>query len=273
MRDDPAALLAALGWQLECGVDECVADAPVDRFKVAAEAEAAQAVSPPVAPPAPLRAAPPADEAEEAIGEARRSAAAAKTLDALRAAVAAFDGCALKHGARNTVFADGDPAARVMFIGEAPGREEDREGKPFVGRSGQLLDRMLAAIGLDRRSGDPEKAAYIANILPWRPIDNRDPSTDEAVMLWAFLERHIELADPEIVVALGKAPAAVLLETPVAITRMRGRWLRPARVGGRPLLLTLHPAYLLRQPAEKAKSWRDLLSLRAVLDGASPPEG
>ncbi len=167
----------------------------------------------------------------------------------------------------------GNPCAKVMIIGEAPGRDEDRQGKPFVGRSGQLLDRMLAAIGLDRTSDDPERAAYITNVLPWRPVENRDPSTDEAVMLWAFLERHIQLAAPDYIVALGKSPAATLLETPVSITRMRGRWVAPSRTGGKPLLLTFHPAYLLRQPMEKSKSWRDLLSLRAVLNGAEPNIG
>ncbi|WP_413788600.1 uracil-DNA glycosylase [Paludibacillus litoralis] len=272
-QDDAAALLAALSWQIEMGADECVADAPIDRFAASAETRAAtKRTPPPVAPPSPPPPQAASGGADAAISEARRSAAAAGTLAELERALAAFEGCALKLGARNTVFADGDPAARVMFIGEAPGREEDRQGKPFVGRSGQLLDRMLAAIGLDRRSSDPASAAYIANIVPWRPVGNRAPSTDEAEMLWAFLERHIALAEPEIIVALGKTPAATMLERPVAITKMRGRWLRPARAGGRPLLLTLHPAYLLRQPAEKAKSWRDLLSLRAVLDGAAAPD-
>lgn len=263
--DDSAALLAALSWQIEAGVDECIGEEPVDRFQAAKEAPAPKTAkqSDPVVTRESVE--------PDGVTAARRAAAEAESLEALRAAMENFEGCALKGGAKNTVFADGSPAARVMFIGEAPGRDEDREGKPFVGRSGQLLDRMLAAIGLDRRSDDPEKAAYITNVLPWRPVDNRDPSTDEAVMLWAFLERHIALAEPEIIVALGKTPAATLLESPVAITRMRGRWMEPARSGGRPLLLTFHPAYLLRQPAEKAKSWRDLLSLRAVLDGAKPP--
>ncbi|MEX2520197.1 MAG: uracil-DNA glycosylase [Paracoccaceae bacterium] len=269
------ALLVALAWQVEMGVDECIGEGPANRFEERPPPPAAKptpAASPAAAPA--LRAATAErDHGGEAITEARRLAAAAPTLEALHEAIAGFDGCALKLGARNTVFADGNPGARVMFIGEAPGREEDREGKPFVGRSGQLLDRMLAAIGLDRRASDPARAAYITNVLPWRPVDNRDPSTDEAVMLWAFLQRHIELADPEIIVTLGKTPASVMLEGAISITRMRGRWLRPARALGRPLLLTFHPAYLLRQPAEKAKSWRDLLALRAVLDGAAPPEG
>lgn len=271
---DRAALLAALAWQLELGADECVEEAPQNRFEETPKSTPRPA-SP---PPRPAAAAPrpqpaPADDEGEAVTEARRLAQAADTLEALRAAMAGFDGCALKLGARNTVFADGNPAARVMFIGEAPGRDEDRQGKPFVGRSGQLLDRMLAAIGLDRRSDDPATAAYITNVLPWRPVDNRDPTTSEAQMLWAFLERHIQLAAPEIVVALGKTPAATLIEAPVAITRMRGRWLKPARAMGRPVLPTFHPAYLLRQPAEKAKSWRDLMSLRAALDGVAPEIG
>lgn len=271
--------LAALAWQVEMGVDECMAEAPVNRFEEAAKAAAPRSGARPSAAPdpaAPEPAAPAprpigAGEGDSPGAEARRAAAAAETLDDLRMAIASFEGAALKKGARSTVFADGNPAARVMFIGEAPGRDEDREGKPFVGRSGQLLDRMLAAIGLDRRAEDPGRAAYITNILPWRPLDNRDPSGDEVAMLWPFVERHIELARPEFLVALGKSPAAALTERAVRITRERGRWLSPPRALGLPLLLTYHPAYLLRQPAEKARSWRDLLSLRAVMDGAPPP--
>lgn len=278
---DHAALWSALLWQMEAGADECVGEVPVDRFEVARAASRLQHPAAPPPEPAretplaenPTRRAPaPGESAAEALSEARRIARAARTLPELHAAIAGFEGCALKAGAKNTVFADGDPAARVMFIGEAPGRDEDREGLPFVGRSGQLLDRMLAAIGLDRQAAGPERGAYIANVLPWRPVGDRDPAGDEAAMLLAFLERHIELAAPEFIVTLGRAPAAALLAEPVAITRIRGRWLRPERAGGRPTLPTLHPAYLLRQPAEKAKAWRDLLSLRAVLDGAVPPE-
>lgn len=272
-----AALIHALAWQVELGADECLAEAPSNRFEEAAPAPKSAprppapahiAAAPPAAPPVahPVHEPPP----EEAVSSARAMAAAAADLPALRAAMEGFDGGALKAAARNTVFADGNPTARVMFIGEAPGRDEDREGKPFVGRSGQLLDRMLAAIGLDRRSEDPATAAYIANVLPWRPVGDRDPTTAEAQTLWAFLERHIELAAPEFIVALGRAPAAALTDRAVRITRERGRWISPPRAGGRPLLPTLHPAYLLRQPAEKAKVWRDLLSLRAALDGEAP---
>ena len=268
------ALLAALAWQIELGVDECISETPLNRFEEAAKTP----VKPPEkkAAPTPLpttraKPAPPMeDDLSGAVTEARRLAAAAQTLDDLRAAMEGFDGCPLKLGARNTVFADGDPAARVMFIGEAPGRDEDREGKPFVGRSGQLLDRMLAAIGLDRTRSEPEKAAYITNTVPWRPVQNRDPSTDETAMLWAFLERHIELAAPEFIVTLGRPAAAALTDGPVRITQLRGRWISPARAKGRPLMPTLHPAYLLRQPMEKSKAWRDLLALRAALDGEPP---
>lgn len=277
---DRDALLAALAWQVELGVDECVGDATVDRFAAAAEPIAAPtpriAATPTQAPQTAPAASPPASaqgagpEDAEALTEARRLALAAETLEDLHAAMSGFDGCALQRGAKSTVFSDGSPAARVMFIGEAPGREEDREGKPFIGRSGQLLDRMLAAIGLDRRTDDPATAAYITNVTPWRPLGDRDPSTDEALMMWAFLERHIELAAPEVIVTLGKISSGTLLEAPVRITRERGRWVKPPRAGGRPMLMSFHPAYLLRQPAEKAKSWRDLLSLRAVLDGAPP---
>lgn len=271
------ALLAALAWQIELGVDECIAETPLNRFdeiaKPPATAAAAKAAPPPPAAkkPAAARAASAANDLSAAVTEAQRLAAAANTLDALRAAMEGFDGCPLKRGARNTVFADGNPAARVMFIGEAPGRDEDRQARPFVGRSRQLLDRMLAAIGLDRGSDDPANAAYITNTVPWRPVENRDPSTDETAMLWAFLARHIELAAPEFIVTLGRPAASVMVDGPVRITQLRGRWMSPPRAQGRPMLPTLHPAYLLRQPTEKSKSWSDLLSLRAALDG-QPPE-
>jgi uracil-DNA glycosylase family 4 len=272
--ESEAALLAALAWQVELGADECISDDPINRFEVPKPV-----VEPaPAAQPIPLGkqqasravSSPAVDQMAEVVTEAQRLARGADTLEALHAAMSSFEGSSLKRGAKNTVFADGDLAARVMFIGEAPGREEDRAGTPFVGRSGQLLDRMLAAIGLDRRTDEPDKAAYITNVIPWRPVENRDPSTDEAVILWAFLERHIELVRPEFIVTLGKISSSTMMEKPVSITRARGRWHSPTRASGRPLLLTLHPAYLLRQPGEKAKSWRDLLSLRAALDGEAP---
>ena len=160
-----------------------------------------------------------------------------------------FEGCALKQGARNLVFADGDPRARVMVIGEAPGREEDREGLPFVGRSGQLLDRMLAAIGLSRRAEDPRAGAYITNVLPWRPPQNRDPSGDEAAKMLPFLFRHMELAEPEFLLLLGSPAARAVLGAEFGVTRLRGKW---HEWRGVPVMVTFHPAALLRDGEREA---------------------
>jgi DNA polymerase len=204
------------------------------------------------------------------VAEAAAIAAGCADLAALRAALAAYDGCALKAGARNCVFSDGNPAARVMIVGEAPGRDEDRLGKPFVGRSGQLLDRMLAAIGLDRAAEDPARAVYITNVSPWRPLENRKPARDETAMLEPFVRRHIALAAPEIVLLMGATAAQTLMGSTEGVLKLRGRWRRLTETGA-PALATLHPAYLLRQPAAKRLAWRDLLALRAVLDGAPPP--
>jgi uracil-DNA glycosylase len=248
-----AADLAALAWQLELGADEAIGEAPVNRFEL---------VPSPVAAPQPAQARTPAPV--EADGDGAALAAACGDLAALRAAMAGFEGCALKQGARNLVFADGNPRARVMVIGEAPGRDEDLAGLPFVGPSGRLLDRMLAAIGLSRKSEDPGAAAYITNVLPWRPPQNRDPSGDEVAMLVPFLFRHIELADPEFLLLLGSPAARTVLGTEQGVTRLRGRW-HEGR--GRPALATFHPAALLREPSKKREAWADLLMLRVRLDG------
>jgi DNA polymerase len=196
--------------------------------------------------------------AGDAIGGAMAAAAAATSLAELRAALEAFEGCALKRTATNTVFADGVAHAPVMLIGEAPGRDEDRIGKPFVGRAGQLLDKMLASIGLDRKTN-----AYITNGINWRPPDNRDPSPEEAASCLPFLRRHIELADPRIIILLGAVAARHVVGVSDGIMKLRGRWM-DYRVGDRmvPLMPTLHPAYLLRQPAHKKLAWRDLQSVR-----------
>ena len=251
--DPICAELAALAWQLELGADEAIGEAPVDRF-----AEADLPMPRPPAPPAVLE-----DVAEAEAGTAA-IAAACGDLAALRTAMAAFDGCALKKGARNLVFADGRPDARVMLVGEAPGREEDARGLPFVGRSGQLLDRMLAAIGLSRRAEDPGAAVYITNVLPWRPPVNRDPSGDEIAMMVPFLFRHIELAAPEVLVLMGAPAARVVLGTTTGIMRLRGQWTVWRDL---PVLPMVHPASLLRDPARKRLAWADLLALRAWLDG------
>lgn len=272
------ALLAALDWQIELGADEAIGDRPIDRYAVSAqarrEAEAARKALPQVgarraAPSGQHRsgtssAQPPNDAAQ---ADARALAAGCDSLEALREAIAGWDGSPLKRGARNSVFSDGEPGARVMIVGEAPGREEDIQGKPFVGRSGQLLDRMMAAIGLDRRAEDPAKAVYITNILPWRPMENRTPSLAEVAAFLPFVERHVALAKPEYLLLMGGVSAKSMLGVETGILRLRGNWKRwgPAEV---PALPTLHPAYLLRSPAAKRQAWRDLQSLRAALDGA-----
>lgn len=212
------------------------------------------------APPAPPSA---SNGATESVSHAHRIAKACANLDELRAALAAFDGCALRESATNLVFADGNPASEVMLVGEAPGREEDLKGLPFVGRSGHLLDRMLAAIGLDR------SRVYITNILPWRPPANRNPTSEEMALCLPFVLRHIELAEPRVVVALGGVAAKQLLDTTTGIMRLRGRWQTLTLPNGesRPVLPTFHPAYLLRQPAHKRLAWRDLLELQHFLAG------
>ncbi|MCL5776028.1 uracil-DNA glycosylase [Limibaculum sp. FT325] len=275
------SLLAALAWQIELGADEAILDAPQDRFAAPAPAES-RAPVPPVAPatrgtPAVPRGhagaaaatpdARPASPRDAPEGAAAAIAAAAGTLEELAEAMRRFEGSDLRLGAKNLVFADGRPGARVMVIGEAPGAEEDRLGRPFVGRAGQLLDRMLAAIGLSREAPDPGEAAYITNVLPWRPPGNRTPSSAEAALFLPFLVRHIELAAPDFILALGNTPVQALTATATGITRMRGRWQRHAATGC-PILPSFHPAYLLRSPEKKRESWRDLLALRAALDGA-----
>ncbi len=259
--------LSTLNWLVEAGADEAIAEEPVNRLV------ARPAVPlPAAAPRAPARKAAPApiagDFAGDRIGGAISAAAAAATLAELRAALEAFDGCALKRTATNTVFADGVAEGRIMLIGEAPGREEDRVGKPFVGRAGQLLDKMLASIGLDRRSN-----AYITNVINWRPPDNRDPTPEEAASCLPFLRRHIELADPQLIILLGAVAARHVVGVTDGIMRLRGRWL-DYRVGDHmvPLMPTLHPAYLLRQPAHKKLAWRDLQAVRDKMRALGLPQ-
>nr|WP_040671952.1 uracil-DNA glycosylase [Rhodobacter sp. SW2] len=248
---DGQVALAALAWQVDLGATEAIGDAPVNRYEMPDAVAVAKVQS------APVVAAPYADP----VAVARAAAAGAGTLAELRAAMEAFDLCDLKRGARNTVFADGNPNARVMLIGEAPGRDEDAEGRPFVGRAGQLLDRMLAAIGLSRQSPDPAAAVYITNVLPWRPPQNRDPAPDEIAMMQPFLARHVELAAPELIVLMGNISCQAVLGQR-GITRLRGQW---TEAFGHPALPMLHPAYLLRTPAAKRDSWADLLALKARL--------
>ena len=251
--------LTALNWLVEAGADEAMGEAPVNRLVARPATPVAEAKPQPTPRPAAKTEKP---VEGDSIGAAMASAAAASSLADLRAALEGFEGCGLKRGASTTVFADGTPAGRVMFIGEAPGRDEDRIGKPFVGRAGQLLDRMLASIGLDRAGN-----CYITNVINWRPPENRDPAPEEAAMCLPFLRRHIELADPQVIVLLGAVAARHVVGITDGIMKSRGRWME-YRLGSRlvPLLLTLHPAYLLRQPAHKKLAWRDLQSLAAKME-------
>ena len=202
---------------------------------------------------------------DSGVASAREQAASAATLDELRARLSAFDGCALKNAATQLVFADGAPDARLMIVGEGPGAEEDRMGKPFVGKAGQLLDKMLAAIGLDRTK------VYIANVVPWRPPGNRTPTPQELALCLPFIRRQIELVSPDFLVLLGASSAQTLLNEKEGIMRLRGHW-HDYDCGDRKIkaLPMLHPAYLLRAPLKKAQAWRDLRSLRHALDAGAP---
>jgi len=263
--DDWYAALAALSWQHDLGVTDPLGDGPVNRYDLAEPVRAA-AVAPPVLASASKRdAAPspaiPSASVDVAIAAAKAAAAAAMTPADLKTAIGAFDHCELKRGARNLVFADGNPAARVLILGEAPGREEDLEGRPLVGRTGQLLDRMFAAIGLSRGSADPATALYITNVMPWRPPGDRDPEQSQIAMMRPFVERHIALIDPEVIVVMGNT-ALLTMTGATGILRARGTW---TECLGRPILPMMHPADLLRNPAAKREAWADLLTLKARL--------
>ncbi|MFV0358412.1 uracil-DNA glycosylase [Tropicimonas sp.] len=268
-RDLHAEILAALEFQAALGADEAILDAPADRYALAA-AGAEQKKREQAAPePAghgggyarPAVPAPAPQPGIDPIAEARALARAAASLDDLQAALAGFERCELKMAARSLVFSDGRPEARVMIVGEAPGRDEDIRGRPFVGRAGQLLDRMFAAIGLSRDAPDAETALYISNILPWRPPQNRDPRPEEIAMMRPFVERHIELAAPDVLVLMGNISCQAMLGRR-GITRLRGHW---AEVQGRPAIPMFHPAYLLRNPVAKREAWADLLDIRKRL--------
>ncbi|MCX7303288.1 MAG: uracil-DNA glycosylase [Hyphomicrobiales bacterium] len=262
-----------LAFYAEAGVDAALTEDPANRLVAedartvtamrqvdrpgAAAATAGQNQAPVFAAPKMAVAVP--DEGQVAL--ARQRAASAATLDELHLQMAAFEGCNLKFTAKNLVFADGNPAADVMIVGEAPGRDEDLEGLPFVGRSGQLLDRMLAAIGLDRES------VYIANVIPWRPPGNRTPTPQETEICRPFIERQVELVGPKILVTLGGPSAKTLLNATEGVLRLRGSWKAHVTASGVtiPAMPTLHPAYLLRNPAHKKLAWRDFLEIKAKL--------
>lgn len=275
---DPASLRDLLAFYADAGVDMALEETPQDRL--------AEPPARPVKPPSPPASQPQAtarravrdpapqmaatapqfggqvavpDEAQAL--RARDMAREAKSIDELQEILAGFNGCNLKFTAKNLVFADGNPKADLMLVGEAPGREEDLEGKPFVGRSGKLLNRILAAIGRDRTN------TYISNVIPWRPPGNRDPSPMETEICRPFIERHIELAKPRVLVTLGNPSTKLLLNTKTGIMRMRGTWAVHVTAGGLqiPTMPTLHPAYLLRNPAHKKLSWQDFLAVQMKL--------
>ena len=269
--------LEILKWQLDAGVDIAIAEAPINRFETSGNGSSHKnplsEIQPAKSNPSPdsplgkrlskepvaqVRSNPTEDAVipdDEAIGLARAQAGSASSIEELHEILAKFEGCNLKRAAKNLVFADGNPEADIMFVGEAPGRDEDLQGLPFVGRSGQLLDKMMAAIELSRQS------AYITNVIPWRPPGNRAPTPAETELCLPFIKRHIELVNPKVLVMLGGSSAKTLLNTTDGILKLRGKW-RTLEIGDLsvPAMATLHPAYLLRQPAQKRLSWRDMLS-------------
>ncbi len=267
--DSAPTVQQLLTFYLEAGVDCALSEEPVNRLSdpdiIPARHEIPEAseTRAPRAPPKPSHVTPaPALHGaapmapETAILSAREAARTAPTLEALRALLETFDGCALKSTATRLVFADGNPQARIMFVGEAPGREEDIEGLPFVGRSGKLLDRMIAAIGLDRTS------AYIANVIPWRPPGNRTPTPQETQICLPFIQRQIELVNPDLLVTLGNPSTQTLLQTREGIMKTRGKWFE-YDTGTRVIraIATFHPAYLLRSPSYKRMAWQDLRAI------------
>ncbi len=263
---DPAELVA---WYAEMGITEALDEVTHDHFAAptASEAPRPRPVLPPRAGQPALASVRPnaaaATAPDDAALSARTLAQGAETLEALKEALARFEGCALKATAKSLVFADGNPNGRVMIVGEAPGADEDRIGLPFVGRSGQLLDRMLAAIGLSRKDD-----VYIANLLPWRPPGNRTPTPQEVAICLPFIQRQIQLADPDILLCIGGPSAQGLLGLS-GILASRGKWLEYDTGTRRiPAMATLHPAYLLRQPLQKRLAWRDMRALKAALDKA-----
>jgi uracil-DNA glycosylase family 4 len=274
MTDQRDAALDILRWYREAGVDEAVGEEPCDWSRLRAPAVIAfdadeEAFAPPPRrespslPPQPVARAQPAAPLDPSAISARELARAAPDLAALEAALTGFEGCPLKKTAKHLCFARGNPNARIMMIGEAPGRDEDLEGRPFVGRAGRLLDKMLGAINLT------EADVYITNVVYWRPPGNRTPTPQEVEACKPFLERQIELVAPSVLVLLGGAAAKQVLATDEGIMKLRGKW-RTLPSAGREVktMATLHPAFLLRTPAAKRQVWRDLLMIKAVLDKA-----
>jgi len=261
---DPAALLA---WHIASGADEAIDCEPIDRFSAAAPAPVAVAnvadAAPQVTPtgPTPVAVRPAQPTSGAGVDEATKIAAACNTVDDLKAALEAFDGGLLKRSAKNTVFADGAVGAPLMAFSDVPASEDDQSGKPFSGPAGQLLDKMLAAIGLNRGEN-----AYLSTVVPWRPLGNSKPDTSLLAVCKPFVARHIELAKPKVVLGLGGTLSKALLGTQDSISRQRGRW-QDFETGGQTfaLIATYHPNYLLSQPHQKGNTWRDLLAVKEKL--------
>lgn len=247
-------LRAALEWQAELGVDEACLEAPVNRYDMPAK---------PAAPAKPAVQAVPVQEevGPDPVAEAKSAASRAPDLAALEAAMGAFEHCELKRGARNLVFSDGNADARLMVIGEAPGRDEDRAGRPFVGAAGQLLDKMLGAIDMARDATDAQQSVYITNILPWRPPRTRGPLPEELDMMRPFVQRHIELIAPDVIILMGNAACRMLLGKH-SVARLRGKWTQTCDI---PTMPMLHPEELISTPAAKREAWHDLLEIQAKL--------
>ncbi len=262
-----ASPLEALRWHVEMRIDELIDEGPIDRYAEAsqpAETTSAESPAPPEASQAsPRQASGPTLAPSEGARDAIAVAAGAQNVEDLRARLEGFEGCALKFTATNTVFADGQPGADLMFVGEAPGVDEDRQGLPFVGASGQLLNRMLAALGRERSS------IYITNILFWRPPGNRSPTAAETAACLPFVRRHVELAQPKVLVFLGGSAAKTMLDRSEGIMRLRGKWFDFMSDGLEkpiPAMPTFHPAFLLRQSAQKREAWRDFLAVQEKLE-------
>jgi len=263
---DPVNMLK---WYVECGVDETISETPINWFEQTDNVQTilqVMKVSSPAKKPVsrPAATAPLASQ-KDLVSSAEKAAAQCTTLDELNQAILSFEGCSLKNTASNTVFSDGNPASEVMLIGEAPGAEEDKIGKPFVGQAGQLLDRMFGAINMKR-----ETDFYITNVLPWRPPGNRKPTDAECELCLPFLKRHIELVGPKMIILIGGTSASTVLNVQTGITKLRGKWHDykgdETQV---PLMAIFHPAYLLRQPHYKKQTWHDLLAIKEKFENLS----
>lgn len=258
----PANLLK---WYVECGVDETISDSPTNWFEIQENTQSNQSVKSLNSAPSRSASKAPLASHKDVIEHAGKAATAANSLEELKQAILEFEGCSLKNTASNTVFSDGNPESDIMVIGEAPGAEEDRIGKPFVGEAGMLLDRMFAAIDMNR-----ENDFYITNVLPWRPPGNRKPTEAECDICLPFVKRHIELFKPKMIILIGGTSASAIMNNQTGISKLRGKW-TDYKIGDEavPMIPIFHPAYLLRQPQFKKKTWHDLLGIRERLESLS----